>query len=377
MIRHLFRLIWKARKKNTLLALQLFIGFLVIFLLATLAIHNLRKYIQPLGFQYENRWLIEPREGMSLEEGKNIYKQLASFQAIKVSAASIAPYFPSGGSSTRKSEITGKKITCEDLWVDLGYKDVLELEMAEGRWFNESDLASGNPVVLSPAFKEAYFGKEAGNLSMGDYKIIGVLKNFRRLGEFDGEVSSLIHLQNAGNRYSVNFIVKVPQNSGIDFEEKLVKSIQAVAPNAKVKITPLSDQRAEYFRIELTPLFAIAGVGLFLFVNVILGLFGVLWYSISQRTTEIGIRRAVGATAKNVASQFVSEMLILASIGIIPGIIVVLQVQLLNLLDTSPDIYILGIVLTALLIYALVSLCAVIPGLKSARIQPVQALSEE
>ena len=375
MIRHLFRLMWKARKKNTLLALQLFIGFLVIFLLATLAIHNLRKYIQPLGFQYENRWLIEPRDVISLEEGKNIYKQLASFQAIKVSVASIAPYFPSGGSSTRKSEITGKNVTCEDLWLDLAYKDVLELEMAEGRWFNESNLASGNPIVLSPAFKEAYFGKNAGNLSMGDYKIIGVLKNFRRLGEFGDEVSSIIHLVKSAEFGS--FTIKVPKNSGIQFEEQLVSKIKSVAPKVSVIVTPLEVQRAEYLKEKLTPLMAIAGIGIFLFVNVILGLFGVLWYSISQRTTEIGIRRAVGATAKNVASQFVSEMLILASIGIIPGIVVALQVQVFNLLETSSDIYILGIVLTALLIYALVSLCAVIPGLKSARIQPVQALSEE
>ena len=62
MIRHLFLLMWKTKKRNLLLAFQLFIGFLLIFILAALAIHNLRKYIQPLGFQYENRWLIEVGE---------------------------------------------------------------------------------------------------------------------------------------------------------------------------------------------------------------------------------------------------------------------------------------------------------------------------
>ena len=251
------------------------------------------------------------------------------------------------------------------------------LKMAEGRWFNESDRTNENPVVISPAFKEAYFGKDATDLSLRGSKVIGVLKNFRRMGEFNGEVSSIIHLQNTGSSFIFNFIVKVPQNSGIDFEEKLVKSIQSVAPKARVKITPLADQRAEYFRKELTPLFAIFGVGVFLFVNVILGLFGVLWYSISQRTTEIGIRRAVGATAQMVSVQFVAEMLLLSGMGIIPGIVVAVQVQAFNLLETDSWTYIFSIILSALLIFMLVSLCAAIPGIKSSRIKPVEALSEE
>lgn len=372
MIIHLLRLIWNGKKRNSLLAFQLFIGFLLLFILITLASHNIRKYVQPLGFQYQNRLIIKCSWP---NEYKLIYEQLASNKSIVVSSVSSgAPYFPSGGSATLESKFTGKKVDTEEFYVDLAYKDVLGLTLAEGRWFNESDMNQAvKPVIISSAFRKSFFG-DAGLDSKG-WHIVGVLKNFRRQGELEGEINSRIHLTKPEE--GGYFIIQVPPDSGIKFEEQLVSKIKSVAPKVSVTVTRLEDKRAEYLKGKLTPLMAIAGVGIFLFVNVILGLFGVLWYSISQRTTEIGIRRAVGATAKDVASQFVSEMLILASIGILPGIVVALQVQVFNLFETSPDIYILGIVLTALLIYALVSLCAVIPGLKSAKIQPVQALSEE
>jgi putative ABC transport system permease protein len=159
-------------------------------------------------------------------------------------------------------------------------------------------------------------------------------------------------------------------------EEKLVEIIHSNG-GEQVKITRLEDQRAEYIKQKLTPLLVVAGVGTFLFINVILGLFGVLWYSISQRVSEIGVRRAVGATATDISFQFVSEMLILASMGIVPGMIVAVQIQMLNLLKTEFGDYVLSMALTMVLIYALVSLCAAIPGIKSAKMNPAEALAEE
>lgn len=369
MILHLLRLMWKAKKRNALLAFQLFVGFLLIFVLATLGTHYIKKYIQPLGFKYEDRWYIKVKGAGTIEKNKQRYNQLASIRGIAISSVGTgAPYFSSGGSSTRKSEITGLEVTNEELHVDLAFKDVMELTMADGRWFNESDQSQ---VIISPAFKEALYG----TTEVPKSEVVGVLKNFRRLGEFDDETLSRIRLikPEEGN----GFIVKVPKGSGVAMEELLVKTIRSVAPDSWVKVTRLEDQRAEYLQKKLTPLLVIAGVGIFLFINVILGLFGVLWYSISQRTSEIGVRRAVGATAKNVTLQFVTEMLILASMGIIPGMIVAAQIEMLNLLKTDSGVYLLSLGLTTILIYAVVSLCALIPGIKSAKMKPAEALADE
>lgn len=359
--------------RNALLAFQLFMGFLLIFVLATLGIHNIKKYNQPLGFQYVDRWNIQIRTGGNIDKYKQIYNQLASIRGITVSSVvGSAPYFPSSGTSTRKSEITGLKVTTEELHVDLAFKDVMELTMAEGRWFNESDLLfEKSPVIISPAYNKAYYGTKEVPKS----EISGVLKNFRRLGEFDDETISRIRLIKPENGNSI--IVKVPKGSGIIMEEQLVKTIRSIAPEIWIKVTRLEDKRAEYLQKKLTPLLVMAGICIFLFINVILGLFGVLWYSISLRTSEIGVRRAMGATVQDVTLQFITEMLIMASMGIVPGIIVATQIQMINLLKTDSGVYLLSLVFTTVLIYALVSLCALIPGIKSAKMKPAEAIANE
>jgi putative ABC transport system permease protein len=373
MILHLLRLMWKVKKRNALLAFQLFIGFLLIFVLVTLGIHNINKYNQPLGFQYIDRLNFQISTRGNKEKYMQIYNHLASIRGIKVSSVvSSVPYFPASGASTLKSEITGLMVNTEELHVDLAYKDVMELTMAEGRWFNELDLLlKSPPVIISPAYDKAYYGTKDAPVS----EITGVLKNFRRFGEFDDETISRIRLITPENGNSI--IVKVPKGSGIEMEEQLVKTIKAIAPDVLIKVTHLEDKRAEYLQKKLTPLLVIAGISIFLFINVILGLFGVLWYSISLRTTEIGVRRAMGATAKNVTLQFVTEMLILASMGIIPGIVIATQIQILNLLKTDSVVYLLSLILTTVLIYLLVSLCALIPGIKSVRMKPSEAIANE
>ena len=57
----------------------------------------------------------------------------------------------------------------------------------------------------------------------------------------------------------------------------------------------------------------------FLIINVALGLFGVLWYNINLRKSEIGLRRAVGASGNAVSKQLVGEALVLATFALIIG----------------------------------------------------------
>lgn len=378
MILHLLRLMWKAKKRNALLAFQLFVGFLLIFVLVALSTHNLKKYLHPLGFQYKNLWYLETSLSQK-EKVAQFQTQLKSLR-IAVSSASrgVAPYSPALGSSSADNYMgMGKRITWENLDVDLAYKDVMGLEMAEGRWFDESDKSVANQLeVISPALREAAYRTNDSIKPLAS-KHIGVLKNFCRLGEFEGEtISAIRFLPEIPEWLSGYFLLRVPEGSGIELQEKLVGIARSLG-SEQTKITRVEDQRAAYLKKKLAPLLITASVGLFLFINVILGLFGVLWYSISQRMSEIGVRRAVGATAANISMQFVAEMLILAGMGTVPGIIVAIQIQMLNLLKTDWQVCLLSMAITTILIGALVSVCALIPGLRSVRMNPADALADE
>ena len=115
----------------------------------------------------------------------------------------------------------------------------------------------------------------------------------------------------------------------------------------------------------------------FLIINVALGLFGVLWYNINLRKSEIGLRRAVGASANDVAKQLVAEALVLSTISLIVGSFFAIQFPLMNVFDLATNTYLLAFALATIFIYLLVIICALYPGMQAAAIFPADALHED
>ncbi|WP_205127280.1 ABC transporter permease [Okeania hirsuta] len=118
-------------------------------------------------------------------------------------------------------------------------------------------------------------------------------------------------------------------------------------------------------------------IGAFLIFNVALGLFGVLWQNISRRKQEIGVRRAMGSSKAEITTQFILEIMVLATISLILGIFFASQFPLLDVFGVNAGIYIVAIVFAAICIYLLVFVCALIPSSQAAELHPAIALREE
>jgi putative ABC transport system permease protein len=140
----------------------------------------------------------------------------------------------------------------------------------------------------------------------------------------------------------------------------------------------MAHMRESYLRQGMAPLLIGAVIAGFMMLMVGLGLTGVLWQNVTQRTREIGLRRATGATGADVQRQVLGEILILATLGMGVGILVVVQLPLLDLLGgfrgTSFGAALAG---SAALLYALSALCAFYPGRLATRITPVEALHHD
>jgi putative ABC transport system permease protein len=108
-----------------------------------------------------------------------------------------------------------------------------------------------------------------------------------------------------------------------------------------------------------------------------LGLVGVLWQSVTQRTREIGLRRAKGATLQHVYKQILGELFVLTSIGLIIGIIVVVQFPLLDLIGINTAVFGFGLVVSLVLIYALTLAAGLYPSWLATKVQPAEALHYE
>ena len=126
--------------------------------------------------------------------------------------------------------------------------------------------------------------------------------------------------------------------------------------------------------IPLTIAFIVCG---FLIINVAFGLFGVLFQNINRRRGEIGIRRAMGATGRDIQGQFVGEMVVLATFSIALGLFFAVQFPLMNVFDVATNIYMWGMLLAVAAVYAIVVLCAWFPSRQAAAIHPAMALHDE
>jgi putative ABC transport system permease protein len=180
-----------------------------------------------------------------------------------------------------------------------------------------------------------------------------------------------------GLKWNNTILVKVRPGVSAAFEAKLFKVLNNVIRNANIEIEHFTNKRERKNTLSLVPVVILTVVGGFLIINVALGLFGVLWYNISKRRGEIGLRRAVGASGSSISSQLVGEALVLTTIALIIGSFFAVQFPLLNVFDLAASTYVTAIVLAIIFIYMLVMICALYPGKQAAAIYPAVALHEE
>jgi putative ABC transport system permease protein len=408
MIRHLFKLVWNRKRINFLVTLEIFLSFLVVFAVIVFAVYYTDNYRRPLGFDYQNVWYIgvERRSGsgdkdlpQQLETSRHLLAALREFGEVE-SAAGIwgAPYSRGDWTGGHDDPKTGKSFefgwnpATDDL------KDVLGLQMVSGRWFGkEDDGASYKPVVINRKLARDLFGDEdpigkdisdSGDKQNVEQRVVGLIDDFRKNGEF-AELSGYVIYRNdltfkpdapEGQRGEPlrSLLIKVRPGATAALEEKLLARLQTEARDWSFSIKPLVEMRAGVFQEYLVPMAAFGLVAGFLLIMVGLGLTGVLWLNVTQRTKEIGLRRAKGATRRRIYKQILGELFIVTTIGLLLGTLVVVQFPLLNLMGfASPAVYTASIFISLGLIYLLTTVCGLYPSLLAMRIHPAEALHYE
>ncbi len=390
MIRHLCKLVWNRKKANALTVLQIFISFLIVFITASLAVYKADNYRRPLGFSYENRWIVKfwrDHELPSDSEAqaptrRQVYQALEGFDWIESVAAANGAAIPYA--TVRYYSSTKGGQTIDHGAVSDKFHEVFDLDLISGRWFSEEDAAlDWEPLVITQRLSEVFFGGEdpigqqvdQWRGRRDDHRVVGVVSDYRRRGEFsDPGFFILTRLED--DAY-VNFVVRVRPGTPLADQEKIHRRLKAMAPGYGVRIRALEEGRATAFKLALMPLFAAGVISVLVLSMVALSLSGVLWQRTMLRVEEIGLRRALGGSAARIYWLLTGEMLVVASIGVVAGLLLAVQFPLLELLDYSPRIYALSSALAALVIYGLVIVCSLYPGQLACRIRPTEALYYE
>lgn len=275
-------------------------------------------------------------------------------------------------------------------WVSPSWTSVMGVPLKKGRTFDSSDRTGRQKVVMvsETAAKRLWPNEEAIGKPVSVYQggfdtdtafVVGVVGDLRY-----GTVDSLSHpdfylsyLQSARTRMMV--IVRTTGDP-LAMAPHVRTALREVAPDL-----PLYDIRTMESRISDSTSYArFATMLLSLFGSVALllaalGTYGVIAYSVSQRTREIGIRVALGATAQQVARMIVAHGLGIAAVGGVAGIVVavattrVLQSLLFDVNPTDPTTF------AAIVVVLVVCVAAAswIPARRAARIQPTEALRQD
>jgi putative ABC transport system permease protein len=181
-------------------------------------------------------------------------------------------------------------------------------------------------------------------------------------------------------RHSMAYMIRTPRAGSSALATEIGQAVWSVNPNLPLaSVRTLQDvYDASLARTSFTlVMLAIAG-GMALLLG-IAGIYGVISYSVSQRTREIGIRIALGARSAEVTRMFVRHGLVLAAIGIACGLAAALLLMRLMsslLFDVSP-IDPLTYAAVAVSLVAATVVASYVPALRATSIDPAEALRAE
>ncbi len=390
MVKHILTLIWNKKKSNFLLFLEIVLAFLILFAVIAFVTHNVRRYVEPLGFESENLWVahLDLETDMdsltAVNNKERLLQELSQMPDIK----SVA-YGCNKTPFRNSANITGHDDNGFYLlsWLyraDEKFDKTLGLKLIKGRWFDKSDSnAKYPPVVVSQKLLDEHFGEREVldsifTIEDDQNRIIGIVEHYKAFGgEFTDEKPLTFFYRPSNSIETPSLYIRTKEGANIGLEEKVNNHIATITKSNNFIIEHIEQSRVLKSQETWVPIIALLSICGFLIINVALGLFGVLWYNINKRRAEIGLRRTLGATKGNISFQFIVEILLVVFSGILVGIFFAIQLPLMDIFDIENSNYYYAILIAMVVILLIVLICAYYPSRQAALIHPAVALHEE
>ncbi len=271
------------------------------------------------------------------------------------------------------------------------YLRTLGIPLLRGRWFTDGDDSEApDVVVLNQALADEYWPDEdpvGKRMTWGSpddedprwATIVGVIGNTRHFGLDESARTEIYQPYLQGSLTYLTLVVKSrvdPTTLTAAVRQAVTdvdpaQPISAVATMEQVLFDSLGSRR---FNMLLLVVFAVTAL-----VLAAVGLFGVLSYSVSQRSNEIGIRMALGASASGVVGRVMREGVGLTLLGLGIGVAGALGLTRLmrsmihGVSATDPATFVGGVVL----LIAVAAIASCVPAVRASRVDPIEVLRAE
>ncbi|HEX4166718.1 MAG TPA: ABC transporter permease [Bryobacteraceae bacterium] len=346
-----------------------------------------------LGFRSEHSvsFRLDPSSLVSSEaEGARLFAEienrLLQQPGIDSMGATVRPILGGGGGGEPTVTILGRKHLLRLELVTPGYFRAMQTPLLNGRFLAQSDSQkSALVVVVNSAFERTYFpdkntlGKQIILGGRGPAMIVGVVADLKQEGIDQPAQPAAFASSNQILPRAATFIVRGRGDTRalLETARSTVHSVNKLLPLTNIaSLDELVRSSISGPRLRTSLLSLAAGAALFLAA---LGIYGVMAYSVVQRSTEISIRMALGASLSELFEMVVVDgmrpVMIGAALGFAGAYVAsgLIRSLLFGIVPTDPAAY-----LWTALVLAAVSLCAsIMPALKAIRMDPMITLRRQ
>lgn len=264
-----------------------------------------------------------------------------------------------------------------------GYFDAMGMRLREGRDFSWHDTSESERVIVinQAAARREWPGQDpVGRLAQGigddDSRVIGVISNVRESSVEDASSPEVYVPETQGDPEGAELVVrtKVPPDVLASSVRSTLRALNPGQPTTEFRpIQQIVDHAVSPRRFFVLLVSAFSALGLLL---ASLGIYGVISYSVTQQTQEIGVRMALGATQARVRLAVIAKTLRLAMTGIAVGAIAsfVLARGIAALLYKTEPTDPATFTATILLLAAVALVSGYIPARRASNIDPMKAL---
>lgn len=351
-----------------------------------------------IGFQRENLLLFQLNARQAGHKGPemvrffaDLRKRLSAMPGVRNVSLSNRPLFTAGFSLDIEVAGAATKEETRLLYVGPDFFTTMQIPALLGREIDERDhLGSPQVALVSELFARTYFGTEnpvgrrltMKNPDPRDMEIIGVAKD-ARYGGVKRDLPPVVYMPyDQGALKFVDEMTYVVRTSGDPLAyantiREIVRQADARVPVANLMTQAAQIDQAIHQEIAFAKL--CTAFALLALLIVCVGLYGTVAYSVARRTSEIGIRIALGAQRSSVVLRVLREVFVLAVVGLTISVPAALGASkyvesfLFGVRPNDPLTVFLAVatLLTAALIAGLV------PARKASRIDPMAALRHE
>lgn len=327
---------------------------------------------------------------ISFDEARNFKERFTYPASISISFSAT-----SGATIKYQTEKTNPIIRITG--ADADYLKVASFDIEEGRNFSAQEVESNrNVVLIGSGIAEKLFNvsykaiDKIVSINNRPYQVVGVLASKGSSSIFSSDNSAIVPLVNARNTYANNqttYVITVAlsdayqQNIATAEATGLMRNIRKLRYDEEDDFDVSTSDKISGILLDQSAYITSAAtlIGIITLLGGAVGLMNIMLVSVTERTREIGISKALGATRNTILTQFLVEAIVICQIGGILGIVLgILAGNGVSLLLRGPFLIPwLWITLGIIICFIVGLVSGIYPALKASRVDPIESLRYE